>query len=263
MKLGVRSICVSRDFDEALRAAKAAGLQGIQITTREAGVFGATDDELLQFKARVEAAGLQIASCGAGPNLADPKASEQSLAQFRAILRAAAVMGHRTVTGESKALPAGISAAQGWTTCIENARAICRMAEEFDVDFCIEPGGPCLIRTTEDLERLLDAAGSERLKVNFDGGNLWSAGCDAVEAARRLAAQIGHVHVKDWSRARSAEAALGEGEVDYASILRILRDAGYAGWLVIERERSEDPLGDTARAAERLIDLCESVRQGS
>jgi sugar phosphate isomerase/epimerase len=259
MKLGVRSICVSKDFEEAMAISVKAGLEGIQITAREANIFQATDDELLAFKARVESAGLAVASSGAGPNLVDPTVRDDSLAKFKKIVHAAAVMGHGLVSAEVKALPEGLAPEDGWESCIANVRAVCEMAGSEGVDLCIEPGGPCLVSTTEDLERIIEAVDHDRLRVNFDGGNLWNAGSDSVDAARRLASRVSHVHIKDWSRATGREMALGAGEVDYTAILSILRDSGYSGWLVIERERSESPEADTISAAARLRRIVEGL----
>lgn len=259
MKLGVRSRCVSKDFEEAMAITRAVGLDGIQVTSGESGALESSDEELLAFKAKVEAAGLEVASGGAGPNLTNPETVEEVQSQFEKIIHAAAVLGHRVITGESKALLEGVSVEDAWNTCIDNVRAICEIAEREDVLFCVEPGGPCLVRTTEDLEVLLAAVDHRRLKINFDGGNLWNAGSDSVDAARRLAPHIAHVHIKDWSHNPEGETALGDGEVDYRAILEILRDTGYNGWLVIEREVTEDAEADTRNAADRLKALVESL----
>ncbi|MCX7013253.1 MAG: sugar phosphate isomerase/epimerase [Candidatus Sumerlaeota bacterium] len=252
MKLGIRSICVSKDFVEAMRISKEAGLDGIQIASGEARMYEASDAELLAFKKRVNDAGLEIASSSAGPNLVNPAAAEKSLEQMQKLIHAAAVMGYGIVTGEVKALPAGMAPEEGWKSCVATVKRVCEMCDREGVVYGVEPGGNCLVRTTDDLERLLREVGHPRLAVNFDGGNLWHAGSDALEAARRLAQHIRHVHTKDWSRAEGKEMALGDGEVDYAAILRVLRKAGYDGWLVIERERTADPESDTIKAAARL-----------
>ena len=255
MKLGVRSVCVSRDFDEALGICSSVGLDGIQIAVPEGNLLEASDEELLAVKARVEAAGLEIASSSAGPKLVNPAVSEDSVAKFGRIIHAAAVMGHRTVTGEVKNLPDGLSVEDGWKTCIANVRAVCAHGVHEGVDFCVEAGPFCLVRTIEDVERLLNEVDSERLHVNYDGGNFQWGGADAIQAAERFASRTAHVHIKDWNIAEAREAALGDGDIDYTAALRILQSAGYDGWLVIERERTEDPEADLQKAASRLREI--------
>ena len=255
MKIGVRSVCVSRNFDEAIAICTRTGVDGIQIATPEGRLLEASDSELLEFKGRVESAGLEIASSSAGPNLVDPAASEDSVASFGKLLHAAAVIGHRLVTGEVKRLPRGISQEEGWRTCIANVRRVCERAETEGVAFCVEPGPTCLVATDDDVERLLNAVRSDSLRVNFEGGNLWAAGCDAAESARRLGPYIAHVHVKDWSRKLGRETALGDGEVDYAAIVRELRGAGYDGWLVLERERTENAEADLNKGVHGLREI--------
>ena len=93
MKIGIRSICVSKDFEESLALCKKAGMEGIQITANEANIYEASDEELLEFQKHVNDAGLLVASSGAGPNLANPAIREKSLDQFKYLIHAAAVMG--------------------------------------------------------------------------------------------------------------------------------------------------------------------------
>ncbi len=259
MKLGVRSVCVSRDFEEALAICSSVGLDGIQIAVPEGNLIEASDEELLTVKRHVEEAGLEIASSSAGPKLANPAVSEESVTRFGRILRAAAVMGHRIVTGEVKDLPDGLSVEDGWKTCIANVRAVCVHAESEGVDFCVEAGPFCLIKVADDVERLLREVNSPRLRVNYDGGNFLAGGQDPLDAAERLALRTAHVHIKDWSLSQGKETALGDGDIDYAAALRILRSAGYDGWLVIERERTEDPEADLRKAASRLREIVASL----
>jgi len=255
MRIGIRSVCLSKNLEHSLALSKKAGLEGVQVSPTEARVYEASDKDLLAFRQRVKEAGLEIASLSAGPNLVNPALSEKSVSQFQQLLHAAAVLGGLPLTGEVKALPQGLSPEEGWKTCIENVRNVCETAQREGVDFCVEPGASCLVRTTEDLARLIAGVDHPRLRINFDGGNLWSAGSDCVEAARRLGRDVGHVHIKDWSRSAGKETALGEGDVDYEATVRELRKAGYDGWLVIERERTSDPEADTLKAARRLREI--------
>jgi sugar phosphate isomerase/epimerase len=87
-----------------------------------------------------------------------------------------------------------------------------------------------------------------------DTGHVTFAGGDAPTQLRKHVARVAHVHCKDvrpdvarlarnrgWSFLESvingAFSTPGEGCVNFAAIVAILRDAGYRGWLVVEGER--------------------------
>ena len=81
------------------------------------------------------------------------------------------------------------------------------------------------------LSRLRDTS----LKVNFDCANPIMIGEDPVALLSQVADRVVHVHATD--RATPFEythAAAGEGLVDYPGVFRILKGAGYDGWLSIE-----------------------------
>jgi inosose dehydratase len=112
-----------------------------------------------------------------------------------------------------------------------------------------------VIQAEVDLERLL--AGAPAVKLLLDAGHLAFAGIDPVAVAQRHATRIGHVHLKSvrpdvaarvraegWSFYRAVANGVftvaGDGCVDYPAIFRILAEADYRGWLVVEAE--EDPV---------------------
>ena len=83
----------------------------------------------------------------------------------------------------------------------------------------------------EILERLRDTS----LKVNFDCANPIMIGENPVALLRKVVDRVVHVHCTD--RATPFEythAVAGEGLVDYPSVFKILKRAGYDGWLSIE-----------------------------
>ena len=112
-----------------------------------------------------------------------------------------------------------------------------------------------VIETAEEIDRLMDETG-EGVGLLLDTGHLTFAGGDPGTMARRHAGRIVHVHCKDVRRyalascrrldASFSEAVLagiftapGDGIVDFASVLRVLKEGGYRGWLVQEAE--QDP----------------------
>lgn len=112
-----------------------------------------------------------------------------------------------------------------------------------------------VIETEAEIDRLMALTGPE-VGLLLDTGHLTYAGGDPVALARRHAARIVHVHCKDvrpevlaqakrddWSFLDAVLAGVftvpGDGYVDYPGVLRILSEAGYRGWLVVEAE--QDP----------------------
>jgi inosose dehydratase len=112
-----------------------------------------------------------------------------------------------------------------------------------------------VVESAEDIARLIENTG-DNLGLLLDTGHLTYAGGDPVAVARKFAGRINHVHCKDIRgyaleacRRRDvsfSEAVLagiftapGDGIVDYPALFKVLKRAGYRGWLVQEAE--QDP----------------------
>jgi inosose dehydratase len=112
-----------------------------------------------------------------------------------------------------------------------------------------------VVQTEAEIDRLM-ANTDDDVGLLLDTGHLVFAGGDPVAVARRHGARIVHVHCKDVRASvltdvlrddRSFLRAVldsvftvpGDGSIDFAAVLRELRQAGYAGWLVVEAE--QDP----------------------
>jgi inosose dehydratase/3D-(3,5/4)-trihydroxycyclohexane-1,2-dione acylhydrolase (decyclizing) len=111
-----------------------------------------------------------------------------------------------------------------------------------------------VIEAGTDIDRLMATTGPS-VKLLLDTGHATFAGVDPIGLARRHRTRIAHIHCKDvrqavmqqardndWSFLDSVVAGVftvpGDGEVDFAAVLRELPD--YAGWLVVEAE--QDPV---------------------
>ena len=112
-----------------------------------------------------------------------------------------------------------------------------------------------IVQTDADIDRLMAGTG-EAAGLLFDTGHCLFAGGDPAALLERHIARVVHVHCKDVRRAVLDRAVAkdmsfmdavlegvftvpGDGCIDFTPLLRRLREAGYAGWLVVEAE--QDP----------------------
>jgi inosose dehydratase len=111
------------------------------------------------------------------------------------------------------------------------------------------------VETADDVDHLMRVTGPE-VGLLHDTGHVTFAGGDAPTELAKHVARVVHVHCKDvrpevarmarnrgWSFLQAvmngAFSTPGEGCVDFARVVDILREAGYQGWLVVEGE--QDP----------------------
>ena len=131
-----------------------------------------------------------------------------------------------------------------------------QLAAEKGVTLAFETGQ----ETADLLRRTLDDLKLPNLKVNFDPANmiLYDMG-DPIRAVEILGPDIRSVHLKDGRRTRvpgqwGEELPLGDGEVGIPRFLQALKNVGYTGPLVIEREVGDQAgrLRDVATGLARL-----------
>lgn len=111
------------------------------------------------------------------------------------------------------------------------------------------------VEAPDDIDRLMSVTGDE-VGLLFDTGHVTFGGGDATEVLRKHIGRVCHVHCKDvrpavmrlarnraWSFLQSVLNGVfsvpGDGSVDFGSVLAILNQHGYRGWLVVEAE--QDP----------------------
>jgi inosose dehydratase len=135
---------------------------------------------------------------------------------------------------------------------------ITRLAErfaDFGVGMAFHHHMGTIVETDDEIGRLMAGTG-EAVGLLYDTGHCLFSGGDPEALLRRHIGRVVHVHCKDvrpdvLKRARASDLSFmaavmegiftvpGDGSVDYATLLKMLADNGYAGWLVVEAE--QDP----------------------
>src|SRR5438067_7055949 len=140
-----------------------------------------------------------------------------------------------------------------WKRFAEGANEIARRAKEMGLVTAFHPHAGTYVETPAETEELLRRTDPALVGLCLDTGHVYYGGGDPVALARSDPGRIRHVHLKDvyrdrYERALSQKldftAAVGEdvfapvgfGAVDMALLLRILREARFDGWLIVEQD---------------------------
>jgi sugar phosphate isomerase/epimerase len=148
---------------------------------------------------------------------------------------------------------------EGWTPdgalrrLTECFREMVKVAEDKDVVLTVENHGN-FPGTAEEVIELIQAVDSPCFASLLDTGNFPGVGADPLDAARKLAPYVRHVHVKDVLKFPAGSdrghkalrgdysvepCTVGKGVVPNKEIFRVLADAGYDGYLSLEAEGPE------------------------
>ncbi len=121
--------------------------------------------------------------------------------------------------------------------------AVAARAADRGITCSFHPNSPpgSVFRVHEDYQVLLDGLDTRVLGFAPDTGHIAAGGMDAVAVLQAARPLIRHVHFKDVT-ASGEWATMGAGAVDFPRIVTMLKETGYAGWVMVEEE---------SRAAER------------
>jgi inosose dehydratase len=142
-----------------------------------------------------------------------------------------------------------------WARYGKDLTALAERMRSFGVGMAFHHHMGTVVETDAEIDRLIAETGPA-VGLLFDSGHSAFAGGDPVTLLRRHAKRVVHVHCKDTRRpildaARRANGSFmqavldgvftvpGDGSIDFPALLLILREANYAGWLIVEAE--QDP----------------------
>ena len=148
---------------------------------------------------------------------------------------------------------------EAWRDCVESMREIAAIGEEFGVTMAFEPEVNNVIDSAERARRLLDEIGSPYLKVVIDGANVFHTGelarmAEVLDTTFELLGKdIVLAHAKDLNHDGDAgHEPAGHGLLDYDRYVRLLKQAGYTGPLVLHGLNESQVDGCVAFLREKL-----------
>jgi inosose dehydratase len=163
-----------------------------------------------------------------------------------------------------------------WQIFVDGVNHIARrVKEEAGLRTVFHPHCSTWIEAPHEVARLLDLTDPELVGLCLDTGHYRFGGGDPVEAVRKHADRIWHVHFKDchpdvadqarqegweynYAVGKGLFCELGKGEVDFAAVLNALNEINYDGWVVIEQDVLPS-MGTPKQAAQRNRDYLRSI----
>jgi inosose dehydratase len=145
--------------------------------------------------------------------------------------------------------------AEEWPTYGRKLTQLAERMADFGVRMAFHHHMGTIIETDAEVGLLMKHTG-EAVGLLYDTGHSTFSGGDPLQLIKDNVKRVVHVHCKDvrkpiLEKARAEDMSFmgavlegiftvpGDGFLDYASILRVLAEANYSGWLVVEAE--QDP----------------------
>ena len=117
---------------------------------------------------------------------------------------------------------------------IYNIKKIISIAEEVDVNICLETDLPPIL-----FANLINSIGSKNVTVNYDIGNSAAQGYDPVEEFRAYGDKISDLHIKDRLLGKGP-VPLGEGSADILKVFELLSKNDYQGLIIFQAFRDDE-----------------------
>ncbi len=149
-----------------------------------------------------------------------------------------------------------------WSLLCEGLNRLGKAAADRGFKLCFHHHMGTVVQTAEETDRMMANTDPRYVFLCYDTGHFTFAGEDPLAMLKKYVDRIGHVHLKDmrlpvveearknsWSFLQAvrngAFTVPGDGNVDFDPVFRVLADAGYQGWLLVEAEQDPgkaDPL---------------------
>lgn len=240
MKLSFITDEVTQRFEDAVRFAKENGLSGLELRSVEDLPIDTVPAETLRvWRHRLDAENLAV--CGLAGSFykcsPEPDVIEAELQKLKRLCDAADILGCNTLRGFAFfAPPKGPLSAEALAPYFKRPIEILQRRGK---TLLLEADPSVNTSNHAALAALLRAIGSPHVRAIFDPGNClydplgetpFPEGYDAIRP------WFAHVHIKDAVRgAQDTQCVkVGDGQVNYPTLLRRLAADGYDGWLSME-----------------------------
>jgi inosose dehydratase len=236
-----------------LNVVKPAGFAGIE---SEPGMLGSYYDDPSMLKDLLNQINVQLGAIAFVCDWANPDETDQERSEAERVFKYTKLFPEAhlvlcQMTGKDRS-----NLRQRQENLISCVNAVAARAVDHGLSCSYHPNSPdgSVFRIEEDYKILLDKLDSSVVGFAPDTGHIVKGGIDVGKLLKTYRPLIKHIHFKDIT-ASGGWTAMGAGIIDFRGIVTMLKDTGYAGWIMIEEESPEaevDPNSATTKNGKYL-----------
>jgi len=240
---GLRNMPLFKAIDEVSKA----GYEGIELSFHSAHFhpFSASKSDLNEIKNALKQSSAKPICIAAGaadllgnepfePSLISPDQNgrEQRIKLICRALEIADILGVPVVNFASGMINEGVNPEEARRNLISGIRVCLDSAK--GVILAIEPEPNMFIETSTQAIALINEIGCPNLKLNLDIGHVQCCEDNLLDSIAKALSYTRHIHIEDIKGKIHHHEIPGEGDIDFYSVFRALRDYGYHYYLSVE-----------------------------
>ncbi len=213
-----------------------------------------TTEYLLSLRAQTHRLGLSISGTAIGNDfcLAEGDARQKQLAECREWIDYAAIMGAPAIRIFAGKVPKDDTEDAAIERCVAGINECLQYAATKGIFLALENHGG-ITATPEQMFRIIEKVdASPWFGVNFDSGNFQTD--DPYADLEKIAPYAVNAQIK----ASISPGGKEKQPADFERIVKILKDAGYRGFVALEYEESESPFDAIPKILDQLRPLMDS-----
>ena len=235
-------------MEEAIRDISSAGYAGTEMFDGNVAAYADRPDDLRELLSRAR---LELVSVYTGANFIYADILPDELYRVERAAELAVTFGaERLVVGGGARRAAGTTDAD-YDRLADALDRVTDIAEAHGLTASYHPHLSTIVESPDELDRLLP---NTRIGFCPDTAHLAAGGGDPAALIRRYPDRIKHVHLKDLHKETGEFLPLGEGDLDFADIVRAVRESGYDSWLMVELDSYSGDPRDAALLSKAYLD---------
>jgi hexulose-6-phosphate isomerase len=257
----------TRPIEEAMKEAKVAGFDGIELAVGTDGVLSTKTDQATceSYRKAGERMGVAVETVAAGltwgcsPTDNNPETRKKSIQLHADALQRAAWLGAKsmlmvpgaiTIPWDEKYGPVKYDQAVKWAT--EAAKQLAPVAEKVGVELCLENVWNGMFYSPLEFAAFIDSIGSPKVGAYFDVGNVLGYHQHPPHWIEILGKRIRRVHIKDFKKSVGTLAGFCDllaGDMPWKQTIEALQAIGYDKTIVAEMMPPDKTLLTRTKAA--------------